>query len=101
MGLFLVKERTKTGGAIGGPEQFQGFALLLDSYKNGQTTGNFPLVSLLFIFEHKKILISKISGFVNNGTWKFDHDNDGDGQNIGKCLSGHRNKNKASLIRIR
>jgi len=85
MGLFLVKERTKTGGAIGGPEQFQGFALLLDSYKNGQTTGNFPL----------------ISGFVNNGTWKFDHDNDGDGQNIGKCLSGHRNKNKASLIRIR
>ena len=45
MGLFLVKERTKQGSAIGGPERFQGFALLLDSYKNGGTAGNFPLVS--------------------------------------------------------
>ena len=69
MGLFLVKERTKTGGAIGGPEQFQGFALLLDSYKNGQTIGNFPLVSLLFIFEYKKI-ISFINDITNiNMIW--------------------------------
>ena len=45
MGLFLVKERTKQGSAIGGPERFQGMAILLDSYKNGGTTGNFPLVS--------------------------------------------------------
>ena len=48
MGLFLVKERTKQGSAIGGPERFQGMAVLLDSYKNGGTTGNFPLVSYSF-----------------------------------------------------
>jgi len=85
MGLFLVKERTKQGSAIGGPERFQGMAILLDSYKNGGTTGNFPL----------------ISGFVSNGTWDFNHDTDGADQNIGKCLSGHRNKQKSSLLRIR
>ena len=49
MGLFLVKERTKQGSAIGGPERFQGMAILLDSYKNGGTTGNFPLVSFNFL----------------------------------------------------
>ena len=51
MGLFLVKERTKQGSAIGGPERFQGMAVLLDSYKNGGTTGNFPLVSYSFFFK--------------------------------------------------
>jgi len=85
MGLFLVKERTEQGSAIGGPERFQGFALLLDSYKNGGTAGNFPL----------------ISGFVSNGTWAFDHDTDGADQNIGKCLSGHRNKQRSSMLRVR
>ena len=44
MGLFLIRERTKVGSAIGGPETFRGLAILLDSYKNGQTTGNFPQV---------------------------------------------------------
>lgn len=85
MGLFLIRERTKVGSAIGGPETFRGLAILLDSYKNGQTTGNFP----------------QISGFVNDGTWAFNHDNDGADQNIGKCLSGHRNKANPSLLRIR
>ena len=52
MGLFLVKERTKQGSAIGGPERFQGMAILLDSYKNGGTTGNFPLVSFNFFLSY-------------------------------------------------
>ena len=58
MGLFLIKERTKSGGAIGGPTIFQGFALLLDSYKNGQTTGNFPLVRITpdFLYSYTCIL---------------------------------------------
>ena len=101
MGLFLVKERTKQGSAIGGPERFQGMAILLDSYKNGGTTGNFPLVSFSFSFTFITVIFSKISGFVSNGTWDFNHDTDGADQNIGKCLSGHRNKQKSSLLRIR
>ena len=44
MGLFLVHQRTQKGSAIGGPDTFKGMAVLLDSYKNGQTTGNFPQV---------------------------------------------------------
>ena len=42
----LQQERTKSGGAIGGPHNFIGMAILLDSYKNGNTAGNFPLVSI-------------------------------------------------------
>ena len=73
-------------------------AILLDSYKNGGTAGNFPLVSRNFsIFSNG----FQISGFVSNGTWSFDHDTDGADQNIGKCLSGHRNKQRSSMIRVR
>ena len=53
-----------------------------------------------FRFLSKKIFV-QIAGFVNDGTWTFNHDDDGMEQNIGKCLSGHRNKNDASIMRIR
>jgi len=85
LGMFIIKERGKFGSALGGPRGFTGFAAFMDSYKNGQTTGNFP----------------QISGFVNDGSWSYNHDNDGADQNIGKCLSGHRNKKDSSLLRIR
>ena len=58
MGLFLVKERTTFGSAIGGPEKFTGMAVLLDSYRNAQTSSPFPQVFNFFIrrkdyiFEH-------------------------------------------------
>jgi len=85
MGLFLAKERTTFGSAIGGPEKFTGMAILLDSYRNAQTSSPFP----------------QISGYVNDGTWAFNHDDDGNSQNIGKCSSSHRNKNDASIMRVR
>ena len=53
MGLFLAKERTTFGSAIGGPEKFTGMAILLDSYRNAQTSSPFPQVfkvSKFFIF---------------------------------------------------
>jgi len=43
--MFIIKERGKFGSALGGPSQFTGFAAFMDSYKNGQTTGNFPQVA--------------------------------------------------------
>ena len=45
LGMFIIKERGQFGSALGGPAQFTGFAAFLDSYKNGQQTGNFPQVS--------------------------------------------------------
>jgi len=85
LGMFVIKERGQFGSALGGPTTFTGFAAFLDSYKNGQQTGNFP----------------QISGFVNDGSWSYNHDTDGAEQSIGKCLSGHRNKKENSLLRIR
>ena len=44
LGMFIIKERGQFGSALGGPSTFTGFAALMDSYKNGGQTGNFPQV---------------------------------------------------------
>ena len=50
MGLFLVKERTTFGSAIGGPEKFTGMAILLDSYRNAATSSPFPQVNKHYLW---------------------------------------------------
>lgn len=83
--FWYVNQKKQEGGTFGGPDQFKGLGIMLDTYKNGASTGAFP----------------RVSGFINDGTWNFDHASDGDKQSFGHCYAMGRNRDHDTDIKIR
>lgn len=91
MGFWYTNSRMAVGNMMGGPENFRGLGIIVDTFKNdrenpGDTDG-FP----------------KISGFLNDGKWAIHKEKDGKGQSFGSC-SGERRKfmrNKQVRMKIR
>lgn len=85
MAFWYVQQKKDEGGVFGGPAKFKGLGIFLDTYKNGQSSGAFP----------------RVSGFVNDGTWEFDHGSDGDKQSFGHCYAMARNREHDTDLKIR
>ena len=85
MAFWYVDQKKLEGGVFGGPSKFKGLGIFLDTYKNGQSSGAFP----------------RVSGFINDGSWEFDHSTDGDKQSFGHCYAMARNRDHDTDLKIR
>jgi len=85
LAIWYVNLKKQEGGVFGGPSKFRGLGIFLDTYKNGGSTGAFP----------------RVSGFINNGDWEFDHATDGDKQSFGHCYAMARNREHDTDLKIR
>jgi len=85
MAFWYVRDKKSEGGVFGGPSKWKGLGIFLDTYKNGQSSGAFP----------------RVSGFVNDGSWEFDHSTDGDKQSFGHCYAMARNREHDTDLKIR
>jgi len=85
MAFWYVKTPRQIGDVFGGADQFSGLGIFIDTYKNGQGSGAFP----------------QISGMINDGSVDYDHDTDGQDQNLGSCYSMIRNREHDTHMSIR
>ena len=85
MALWYVKEPRMIGSVFGGSDEWSGLGIFIDTYKNGGGTGAFP----------------QVSGMVNDGTVDFNHDEDGNDQNLGSCYAMVRNREHDTHMSIK
>jgi len=88
MALWYVKDPRQIGSVFGGADQnnkFTGLGIFIDTYKNGGGTGAFP----------------QVSGMVNDGTVDYNHDDDGNEQNLGSCYAMVRNREHDTHMSIK
>lgn len=85
LAIWYISAKKQEGGVFGGPNQWKGLGVFLDTYKNGQSSGAFP----------------RVSGFINDGTWEFDHATDGEEQKFGHCYAMARNRDHDTDLKIR
>merc|ERR1712179_74377 len=85
MALWYVKEPRMIGSVFGGSDEWSGLGIFIDTYKNGGGTGAFP----------------QVSGMVNDGTVDFNHDEDGNDQNLGSCYAMIRDREHDTHLSIK
>eukprot|EP00842_Homolaphlyctis_polyrhiza_P004543 jgi/Hompol1/508/HPOL_005338-RA len=83
--FWYTKERAKEGGTFGNQDDFEGLAVIFDTYANSNARRIFPY----------------IMGMVNDGKIKYDHDFDGHSSEAGGCFGDFRNKDYPTLARVR
>jgi len=67
-------KQSGTGPTFGGPDQWEGLGIILDTFDNDRS-GNHPYVGLYY----------------NDGSWKYTPENDGTGRQLGGCKFNYRN----------
>ncbi|XP_062556218.1 vesicular integral-membrane protein VIP36 [Armigeres subalbatus] len=85
--VWYAKDRLHTGPVFGSRDNFQGLAIILDTYSNHNGPHN---------HQHPYI-----SAMVNNGSLSYDHDRDGTHTQLAGCEAKFRNVDYDTLISIR
>ncbi|KAI0980845.1 hypothetical protein GJ496_005733 [Pomphorhynchus laevis] len=75
MAFWFVSEKPDSDAIFGGPNRWNGLAVILDSFDNDRKANN-PL----------------IAAFVNNGSYAYNEQSDGEHQISAGCISDYRNK---------
>jgi len=82
--MWLTKERAVEGPVFGNKNEFEGLAIILDTYANAKHPYVFP----------------RIYGILGDGKTKYDLGADGEGQQIGACSANFRRTNVATKLKV-
>jgi len=94
MVFWYTKDRMIPGPLFGSKDYFSGLAVFIDTYGNHVPTADER--SQGHLHQHPYISV-----MVNNGSNKYDHDEDGTHQQIGGCAVKVRNPKNPTLVGIR
>ncbi|TPX33907.1 hypothetical protein SmJEL517_g03299 [Synchytrium microbalum] len=83
--FWFTTERETPGPVFGYKDEWTGLGVFFDTYSNGRHRHTFPYVY----------------GILNNGTQKYQHENDGYDQQMGGCSSDFRNKYVGTRAKVR
>lgn len=91
--FWYVKERMIPGPVFGSKDYFSGLGVFIDTYGNHLFQSGSSRSEQHDSHEHPYISI-----IVNNGSQKYNHDDDGGSQNLGGCSVKVRNKNVTQIL---
>eukprot|EP00164_Ancoracysta_twista_P000316 GFYU01000439.1.p1 GENE.GFYU01000439.1~~GFYU01000439.1.p1 ORF type:complete len:588 (-),score=188.10 GFYU01000439.1:95-1858(-) len=83
LAMWYVDEPAANGPVFGMADQFVGLGVFFDTYDNDERNNN-PYVLAM----------------VNDGTIKYDHENDGLPNKLAGCIADFRNRDKPSVVRL-
>ncbi|KAF5357380.1 hypothetical protein D9758_005926 [Tetrapyrgos nigripes] len=84
MVIWLAKDRAKPGPVMGSVDNFNGLGVFLDTYANTRHPYAFP----------------RIYAILGNGQTSYNHDSDGEEQQLGACSANYRRTNVATKLKI-
>ncbi|PPQ67944.1 hypothetical protein CVT26_005824 [Gymnopilus dilepis] len=82
--MWITKERAVEGPVFGNKNEFDGLAIILDTYANDRHPYTFP----------------RIYGILGDGKTKYDFAVDGEGQQLGACSANFRRTNVATKLKV-
>jgi mannose-binding lectin 2 len=84
MAIWLTTERTQPGPVFGSKDMFEGLGIFIDTYANSRHAFGFP----------------RIVAMLGDGKTAYDHEHDGDANNIGSCSANVRRTNAVTKLRL-
>ncbi|KAF7782795.1 hypothetical protein Agabi119p4_2171 [Agaricus bisporus var. burnettii] len=84
LAMWITTERAQPGPVFGSKDNFNGLAVVVDTYSNSRHSYSFP----------------RISGFIFDGNQSYNVATDGDGQSVGGCSANIRRTNVATKIKV-
>jgi len=84
MAIWLTADRAEPGPVFGNKDKFEGLGIFIDTYANSRHPFGFP----------------RVVAMLGDGKTAYDHEHDGDANNIGSCSAMLRRTNAVTKIKI-